>query len=388
MRDHWVRRLVVLLSVSPMLFVLLTCFTRGSATAGPFLGQATYVAATTTRTPTSGDVAQLTALIGRPQAKISCIAIVGNFAEACWFSGNIGGAILATNVSGAWQQVDAVHGGYSAADITARAPSIPAGTASQLASQAALNQVPTPLPWMPFTLAQVPNNSATDISADADGNAYYIGTPIPNVPAGESEVYWIDSRGDFSDLHFTAAHITAGVHGDPWVIKANSLIYHYVNGSWQWVPSNQATEISAGFDGYLYYVGTAIPNTPPGESEVYKVDSHGNFQDLKFTAAHIAGGVDGDPWVLKAGGAIYHYQLGSWQLVPGNQATRISVGADGSVYYVGTPVPNTPPGENHTYWMDTKGDFEDLGKLGDHIAGGNNRNIWLLNSENIFYGVH
>jgi hypothetical protein len=92
------------------------------------------------RNPTATDVSQLTALVARPQATITSIAIVGNYAEICWLSGNIGGAVLATNTSGSWAKVASTHGGYTATDITSAVPGIPAATASALASQAALNQ--------------------------------------------------------------------------------------------------------------------------------------------------------------------------------------------------------------------------------------------------------
>lgn len=93
------------------------------------------------RTPSSADVAQLTALVSRPSATISSIAIVGSFAEVCWYSGNIGGAILATDTAGSWRKIDSTFGGYSAGDITLRAPSISPRIASQLFSEAAANQI-------------------------------------------------------------------------------------------------------------------------------------------------------------------------------------------------------------------------------------------------------
>ncbi len=96
--------------------------------------------APTPRPPTSTDLSQLTALIARPWATVSSIAIVGNFAEACWYSGNVGGAIIATNTSGSWQKLSGGAGGYTATDIVTLIPSIPAAIAQQLVTQAALNQ--------------------------------------------------------------------------------------------------------------------------------------------------------------------------------------------------------------------------------------------------------
>lgn len=99
---------------------------------------ATAPAATT---PTASDISELTALINRPSATVTSIAIVGNFAEACWMNGSIGGAILATNTSGSWVQIDAVFGGYAPGDITSRVPSISLPIAQALAAQASLNEL-------------------------------------------------------------------------------------------------------------------------------------------------------------------------------------------------------------------------------------------------------
>jgi len=98
------------------------------------------VPAPTPRTPTATDLAQLAA-VGPAQQYMSSVAIVGNYAEVCWTSGNVGGCILASNTSGSWTKLDGTKGCYNTDDIASRAPSIPAAIAQQLVTQAALNQI-------------------------------------------------------------------------------------------------------------------------------------------------------------------------------------------------------------------------------------------------------
>jgi hypothetical protein len=85
--------------------------------------------------------------------------------------------------------------------------------------------------------------------------------------------------------------VAASPDGSVWGLGAGSgdtLIYHYVSGSWTYVQG---------------------------------------------AASRLAVGPDGTPWAVTAAGNIYYYQNGTWNGIAGG-ASDISVGADSSVYVV------------------------------------------------------
>jgi len=94
----------------------------------------------TPRTPAQADLAQLAALTAA-QPDFPPVAIVGNYAEACWGNDDVGGCVLATNVSGSWAMLDSIRECYNVDDIATVASSISFAIAQQLVSQADLNQV-------------------------------------------------------------------------------------------------------------------------------------------------------------------------------------------------------------------------------------------------------
>jgi hypothetical protein len=98
------------------------------------------------RPPTRRDVEQLTALMAWPGSTLTFVAIVfvaivGNFAEAGFTKGEVGGCMLATNTSGSWEKIADGMGGYAVGDIVQAVPGIPLPVAQALFEQAARNEV-------------------------------------------------------------------------------------------------------------------------------------------------------------------------------------------------------------------------------------------------------
>ncbi len=94
------------------------------------------------RPPTRKDVAELKAAMDWPGSTLSSVAIVGHYAEAGFFSGNIGDSMIASNESGKWEKIDdAGAGSFNAEGIVEELPEIPVPVAEALAAQAALSQV-------------------------------------------------------------------------------------------------------------------------------------------------------------------------------------------------------------------------------------------------------
>jgi hypothetical protein len=222
---------------------------------------------------------------------------------------------------------------------------------------------------------------------------FYVGTGT--LPAAMYQLY--DNSGDFNPLGVSGTNVAVRSKTDLWRLQGE-LLYHYINGAWTQIPGNQAIDIAVASDGTsygaVYYVGT-----PSGGSDnaIYKLlDDKGDFQSLPnctyaectgtyMTGLHVAVGPHGDPWVIKSNTRIYHFTNGSWTRVINDQAQQISVGPDGSVWYVGT---GTLPAEVYQLYDDNPGNFKALGITGNLVAGAPGNTLYVLQNENILHGTH
>jgi hypothetical protein len=112
------------------------------------------------------------------------------------------------------------------------------------------------------------------------------------------------------------------------------LIPIYTYGAGRWVQiDGEATDIGIGADGSVWIIGT---NEVNGGYGVYRRSVWGWVQ-LEIDGGAIRIDVDpsGNPWVVDNDGNIFRKIGAEWEQIDG-EATDIGIGADGSVWIIGT----------------------------------------------------
>jgi len=135
---------IVILVLSAVTMALLAPSVSGQATAPP--PNSTSSGSTTTpapkpRAPTNKDLAELKAAMNWPGSTLIGVAIVANFAEACFMKSPENKSMLATITSGKWEKIHETGGCYTAEDIVQAVPSIPPPIAEELEVHATLSRV-------------------------------------------------------------------------------------------------------------------------------------------------------------------------------------------------------------------------------------------------------
>jgi hypothetical protein len=207
---------------------------------------------------------------------------------------------------------------------------------------------------------------ARDIGVGANGSVWVIGT---NSTHGGFGIYhWNGSNWDA--VAGGGVRIAVGPHGNPWVVNANQNIYEYTEGDFQLRPGS-ARDIGIGADGSVWVIGT---NSVHGGFGIYRWNGD-NWDAVAGGGVRIAVGPHGNPWVVNSSQKIYEYTEGDFQLRPGS-ARDIGVGADGSVWVIGTNSMNGGLGIHH--WNGDSWDAIDGG--GVDISVGPRGRPWVVNS--------
>lgn len=146
----------------------------------------------------------------------------------------------------------------------------------------------------------------------------------------------------------------------------------------------KGTDVSVGANGTIFLIGKRNVSSTGGYNILYL--KNGKFITLPHCAAvKIAVSPDGIPWVVNKSHLIYKYIDSSspWQQMPGT-ATDIAIGANGSVYAIGTKKVSDTGGYNIMKWNGEKwNDMPDC--AGIHIAVDPNGIPWVVNKSNIVY---
>ncbi len=165
------------------------------------------------------------------------------------------------------------------------------------------------------------NRSAWYISNSSGSGGYTIG--------------YIDSYGNSRLGSGSAYDIDVAPDGSAWVVNSLNNIYRSKGYSWEGMPGT-AKAISVGADGSVWKIGTDVRS---GGFGIYKYDAAKNTWNQTFLggAVRIDVGPDGIPWVVNSLDQIFRYTNGSWVRKSGS-AKDVGVGADGSVWKIGTNV--------------------------------------------------
>lgn len=149
------------------------------------------------------------------------------------------------------------------------------------------------------------------------------------------------------------------------------------------VTDAKVTDVGVGADGSVFVIGADSASATGGHS-IYRV-VNGQLHKLPDCAAiRIAVSPQGVPWVVNKSHLIFRYNGTTiWDQMPGT-ATDIGIGADGSVFTVGTQDVSPTGGYNIMKWngsgWDTMPDC-----AGVHIAVGPNGIPWVVNRSHLVF---
>ncbi len=179
---------------------------------------------------------------------------------------------------------------------------------------------------------------ANDIGVGPDGSAYIVGTETRS--QGFAIHKWNGSNWNM--VVGEGKRIDVGPLGRPWVVNASGEIWRgNAGGTYDLLPG-QANDIGVGADGTVYIIGAYAVH---GGFRVFKWNGS-NWDATVGSGQRIDVSPQGIPWIVNSLGEIWRGTAGgSFELLPG-QAHDIGVGADGTVYIVGTDV---LPGGNGIY---------------------------------------
>jgi hypothetical protein len=141
---------------------------------------------------------------------------------------------------------------------------------------------------------------------------------------------------------------------------------------WQQIPGG-ARDISVGANGDVWVAGT--DDAPDGH--LYKLLPDGTWAMESFYSKRLAVGPNGDPWAINSAGQIYRREGGDWHLVPG-EASDIAIGADGTVWIVGTVAAPAGGGYRLFRWNGSGWDAESLGRGALRVAVDRAGSPWIV----------
>ncbi len=157
-------------------------------------------------------------------------------------------------------------------------------------------------------------------SGGNEGDAGVGAIHIPGTPTGPSANSWMLACSNNTDRPFTGEDRT-------------SLQAVYGGGYWETLPG-LATDIGVGADGTAYITGSQAVS---GGYGIYRW-SGSNWVLQNGGAVRVDVSPQGTPWVVNNVGNIFRGDgTGAYEVLPG-LATDIGIGADGTVYIIGTDV--------------------------------------------------
>ena len=150
------------------------------------------------------------------------------------------------------------------------------------------------------------------------------------------------------------------------------------------VVGGKATDVGVGADGSVYVVGD--DSVSAGGYGIYRVDSCGCRHKLTDVGAlRVAVSPQGIPWVVSKTNLIFRYNSSTkaWDQMPGT-ATDVGIGADGSVFIIGTEFATVTGGNIIEKWNGSGWDkMPDC--AGIHIAVDPHGTPWVVNKSNIVF---
>lgn len=186
---------------------------------------------------------------------------------------------------------------------------------------------------------------ARDIDIGADGTKWIVGTE-----GTQGRIYFYNGTSWELFPSGEAVKISVDPSGVLWIIKSNNTIHRWNGSSWVQMPGT-AQEIDIGADGSVYIVG--VGNSENQEGQIFKWT--GSSWELLPNSSAMKISVDpsGNPWIITSDNNIHRWTGSSWEQLP-ETAQDIDIGADGSVYIIGTGNSTNPHGRilkwGGSYW--------------------------------------
>lgn len=157
--------------------------------------------------------------------------------------------------------------------------------------------------------------SAVDVSVNAQGQAYVVGTDGTPWRWDRVELRWRRMSGTFR-------RITAAEDNRPWGVDTEGVVRRY-NGLWWEDKDKDVVDVAADTAGNVY-----IAKADGSIRKWYPLRSE--WRPFEGTARRIAVGADGKPWVVTPSGEIRSFDGKAWATWPG-RAGDIAVGGSGAV---------------------------------------------------------
>jgi Tectonin domain len=176
---------------------------------------------------------------------------------------------------------------------------------------------------------QVPG-LAKDIGVGANGSVWIIGTNPSATPDDFGAHRWTGT--DWHGVEGGGVRIDVDPSGNPWMINSKDEIFRRVNDTWERVPGS-AQDVGVGADGSVWIIGTN-PSATPDDFGAHKWTGK-DWQGVEGGGVRIDVDPSGNPWMVNSKGEIFRRVNDTWQRVPGS-AKDVGVGADGSVWIIGT----------------------------------------------------
>ena len=188
----------------------------------------------------------------------------------------------------------------------------------------------------------------------------------------DSSVVKVDTTGLLTA--FKAGVATIGVKSKTKAVSATCNVT---------ITDQAYSDVGVGADGSVFVIGTDSVSQTGGYG-IYKLVNDRLIQLPECAGIRVAVDPHGMPWVVNKSHLIFKYN-GTlvWQQMPGN-ATDIGIGADGSVYAIGTQDVSPTGGYNIMKWNGTSWDtMADC--AGIHIAVDPHGTPWVVNKSNIVF---
>lgn len=148
----------------------------------------------------------------------------------------------------------------------------------------------------------------------------------------------------------------------------------------QWIQRpGLATDIGIGGDGSVWVIGTHHVGTGFDFGIHRWILTNSTWEDINGGGVRIDVDENGNPWIVNSKNQIFHRLNDNWVQLPG-LATDVGVGADGSVWIIGTNPVGSGKDLGVHRWTGSAWEAVDGG--GIRIDVDDNGNPWIVNSRN------
>ena len=201
---------------------------------------------------------------------------------------------------------------------------------------------------------------------------------VQNYP--QSELVWSSSDTTIATVGDTGL-ITALKPGNV-IITVKTKAYSVSETCNVTVADAKLTDVGVGADGSVFVVGSDTATLTGGHS-IFKYYNQQFHKIANGAGVRIAVSPQGVPWVINEANQILKYSAGNWTQITGS-ASDIGIGADGSVFAVGTQLSTVTGGYVIMKWDGAQWSIMPQ-CAGIHIAVDPHGIPWVTNLSNLVY---